>query len=194
MSLAIPLKNDRSVGVVISALAHMALFFLGGFILSTPVEFAVESGSGGVEVDLVAGPTQPAAAEKDEAPAIEETAPSPAIEKSTAVPSTGGKDAVTFSSSGGAFMEAAPNYLRNPAPPYPIEARQKGWEGLVVLRVAVGADGSARAVTVDQSSGHVLLDESARSSVKKWRFRPAKAGGIAVDSSVIVPVRFSLKD
>jgi protein TonB len=103
-----------------------------------------------------------------------------------------GKDATTFYSRSGAVTEAKPDYLKNPAPAYPSEARRNGWQGLVVLRVGVGADGRAMQIEVEQSSGFDILDESAQKTVKKWRFRPAKIGAMAVESQVRVPIRFEL--
>src|SRR3990167_3843617 len=41
----------------------------------------------------------------------------------------------------GAIQKAKPGYLRNPAPPYPHMAREKGWEGTVILKVFVERDG-----------------------------------------------------
>lgn len=103
-----------------------------------------------------------------------------------------GQDATTFYSGGGALTEAKPNYLKNPAPAYPWEAREKGWEGVVVLKVAVDKDGRPVRLEREKSSGHDILDESALKTVRKWRFRPARLGAIPVDSTVLVPVRFEL--
>lgn len=84
-------------------------------------------------------------------------------------------------------------YLKNPKPVYPIVARRRGWEGTVVLRVYVGADGHTQRVTIQRSSGHDILDESAMDAVKKWRFVPAKRGEVAEASWVKIPIVFQLK-
>jgi protein TonB len=39
----------------------------------------------------------------------------------------------------------------------------------------------------------VLLDESALSAVRRWRFVPAQRAGAAIDSWVDVPVSFRLE-
>ncbi|WNV06005.1 energy transducer TonB [Candidatus Methylospira mobilis] len=83
-------------------------------------------------------------------------------------------------------------YLNNPKPVYPSLARSQHWEGLVLLRVYVSADGECGELSVQQSSGHELLDESALSAVKKWRFVPAKRGDIPQASWVTVPIKFQL--
>ena len=86
------------------------------------------------------------------------------------------------------------NYGINPKPVYPAIATSRGWEGDVLLRVKVTADGRSEGVTVHQSSGHKVLDESAISAVQKWRFIPAKRGNTAVACTVIVPIAFTLNN
>ena len=85
------------------------------------------------------------------------------------------------------------DYLNNPKPIYPSVARSRHWEGLVVLRVYVTAEGRCGEVSVQRSSGHEVLDESALEAVKKWRFVPAKRGDAAQASWVTVPIEFQLE-
>jgi protein TonB len=84
------------------------------------------------------------------------------------------------------------DYLQNPKPVYPPMSRRQGEEGKVVLRVRVSAQGTSLAVEIKQSSGFSRLDEAARSAVEKWRFVPARQGSEAVESSVLVPLNFTL--
>jgi len=84
-------------------------------------------------------------------------------------------------------------YLHNPAPDYPSISRRLGEQGKVLLRVQVTVDGAASSVELQTSSGSSRLDRSALEAVKKWRFVPAKRGGLAVSASVIVPVSFSIE-
>ncbi|MGY6274293.1 energy transducer TonB [Methylomonas sp. MgM2] len=86
------------------------------------------------------------------------------------------------------------NYAHNPKPHYPAIAKSRGWQGKVLLRVKVSVQGLSEAVTVEQSSGHEILDESAIEAVSKWRFIPAKRGDTPVASSVIVPIVFTLRN
>lgn len=83
-------------------------------------------------------------------------------------------------------------YLNNPKPEYPLTARQRHWQGTVLLRVYVGADGRAQQVVIARSSGHDTLDESALDAVKQWRFVPAKRGDSAEASWATVPIVFEL--
>lgn len=84
-------------------------------------------------------------------------------------------------------------YLANPKPNYPLAARRRGMEGLVVLSVLVGADGNPLQVEIARGSGHDILDSAARESVRTWRFKPAHRGGLGVEARVEVPIRFALQ-
>lgn len=112
----------------------------------------------------------------------------------TATTSTSTK--ATDANSAPAFTEAnfRANYAHNPKPNYPAIARSRGWQGKVLLRVKVSAQGTSDHVAVEQSSGHEILDESAMEAVQKWRFIPAKRGDTPVASSVIVPIDFKLRN
>ena len=84
-------------------------------------------------------------------------------------------------------------YLDNPAPVYPTLSRRMHEEGRVVLRVFVNARGGADDVQISNSSGHARLDDSARETVRRWKFVPAKRGSEAVPAWVLVPVSFRLE-
>lgn len=83
-------------------------------------------------------------------------------------------------------------YRANPPPAYPLVARRRGMEGVVLLRVLVAADGRVAEVEIAEGSGFAVLDQSALETVRGWRFRPASRGGRAVEARVEVPIRFSL--
>lgn len=86
-----------------------------------------------------------------------------------------------------------PSYAENPKPIYPHEAKEKGHEGEVVLRVEVLANGRVGQIEIKKSSSHELLDRSALTAVKQWRFIPAKKGEVAIPLWVNIPVRFQLQ-
>lgn len=81
----------------------------------------------------------------------------------------------------------------NPAPRYPYLARERGWEGRVVLRVKVDAAGLPGDIAIGQSSGRDMLDRAAMAAVRKWRFRPASRLGRPVAGVVEIPVSFRLR-
>jgi TonB family protein len=86
-----------------------------------------------------------------------------------------------------------PRYADNPKPIYPQEAKEKGYEGEVVLRVEVLVNGRVGQIEIKKSSGYELLDHSALTSVKQWRFIPAKKGDVAIPLRVSIPVKFQLQ-
>ena len=85
-------------------------------------------------------------------------------------------------------------YLRNPPPEYPPVARRRGEAGTVLLSVWGEADGRAGEVSVRQGSGSARLDRAALDAVRRWRFVPAKNGGVALASRIEVPIIFRLED
>lgn len=126
-------------------------------------------------------------------------APSPSRASETAAPSAtpataSAAPAKSPTAATAKFTEAnfRANYGFNPKPEYPRIARNRGWEGKVLLKVQVSAEGYSDSVAVHQSSGHDALDESAIETVKRWKFIPAKRGDTPVASSVIVPIIFKL--
>jgi periplasmic protein TonB len=90
------------------------------------------------------------------------------------------------------YSEAMPRYRENRPPVYPGVARQRGYEGDVLIAAEVRADGRIGAVRVKRSSGYASLDNSALETVRVWRFEPARRMGAAVDAWVEIPIRFKL--
>ena len=81
----------------------------------------------------------------------------------------------------------------NPAPRYPRIARERGWQGRVVLEVAVTDEGVVERAEVDQTSGYRPLDIAALTAVRRWRFAfPAQTA--ARTTVVRVPILFKLSD
>ena len=88
---------------------------------------------------------------------------------------------------------SVPRYDLNPPIVYPGPARRRNLEGTVLLDVYVTAEGRPAQVKVARSSGHVILDNSAVESVRRWRFDPARQDERAIAMWVQVPVRYALK-
>ena len=84
-------------------------------------------------------------------------------------------------------------YLEAPQPVYPPLARRAGEAGKVVLRVLVNQQGRAEQVDLRSSSGFERLDESARQSVLKARFRPHLEDGLAVAVYALVSINFFIQ-
>jgi periplasmic protein TonB len=94
----------------------------------------------------------------------------------------------------GASVERLPLPLpSNQEPVYPDEYRRRQIGGRVLLWLAIGPDGRVEDVRIEQSSGHLPLDQSALAAVRNWRFAPAQRGGEPVRFEVRLPVTFSIR-
>jgi TonB family protein len=86
---------------------------------------------------------------------------------------------------------SAPHITYDPDPSYPELARKAGYEGVAILYVIVGQDGSPQNIRIARPAG-MGLDEAAVSTVEKWRFDPARRDGKPVAVAVHVEVSFKL--
>ncbi len=93
----------------------------------------------------------------------------------------------------GGMSKSKVGFGRTIPPVYPRIARESGWEGTVLIRVAVQPDGRPDSIKVRKSSGHPVLDHAAIDAIKKWRFLPAKDGNIPIRSIVEIPINFDLR-
>lgn len=89
--------------------------------------------------------------------------------------------------------DARPLASRNSPPRYPEMARRNGWQGIVLVRVTVLPDGRVRSASLFRGSGYAILDQSALDAVRRWIFQPKMSAGLAVESTIEVPVTFSLR-
>ena len=76
------------------------------------------------------------------------------------------------------------------APHYPGRCRREGHEGTVLLECEIDVRGSVTQVRILDSSGCKELDGSAVKSVLEGRFSPATKDGVAVASSIRLPIDF----
>ena len=77
---------------------------------------------------------------------------------------------------------------------YPGEAMEQGLEGIVWVRVYVGKDGKAKDAKIEKSSGNYLLDSAAVRTAKTFTFSPTMSGDKKIESRVLVPIEFKLKE
>jgi protein TonB len=89
-------------------------------------------------------------------------------------------------------VEARPDYLLNPTPPYPALARKRGYEGKVIIEVLVDEKGFPSEIKIAESSGHAILDNAAAEAVDAWKFEPARRGTVPLPMRVKVPILFKL--
>jgi TonB family protein len=83
-----------------------------------------------------------------------------------------------------------PHSVKRVMPVYPMEARRRGIEGTVTVRVRIDRHGdvvSAEAVTSRPFIGGAALD-----AVRHWRFVPLIVAGRATESEVTIEFNFRL--
>jgi protein TonB len=91
------------------------------------------------------------------------------------------------------FVQAS--YASCPKTDYPEAARREGWEGTVMVEVAVDEEGRPKSSRVYQSSGFTALDRAALDNIqRRCRFHPARHGATRVATSIKIPVVFRLAD
>jgi protein TonB len=109
--------------------------------------------------------------------------------------SAGGSGSTDGAGDGDGTSIAHADYGSNPPPVYPAIARRREQQGTVTMRVLVGIDGIVQHAEIAESSGFDALDDAAIETVRRrWRFVPARRAGTAIESWVLVPIRFALKE
>ncbi len=78
----------------------------------------------------------------------------------------------------------------SPPPRYPSVALNSGEQGTVLVRVDIDSTGMPTDMEIEQSSRSRALDRAALDALRQWRFRPAFAQGVAVESSLVIPISF----
>lgn len=82
-----------------------------------------------------------------------------------------------------------PKATKSPDPDYPVIPADAEPRGVVVMLVGINAKGRVELVHVLRASNDAF-QQSAESTVKTWRFTPAKKDGKAVPVQVTVEMRF----
>ena len=122
----------------------------------------------------VPAPAPPVAAKQQPAPAV------------PAVPDT----ASLIAQYRAALLAEASRHKR-----YPLVALDNGWEGEVVVRMAIAADGSIAGLDVKSSSGHAALDRQALEMFRKARAEvPAPEALRGKQFSLELRAVYNLKD
>ncbi|HGY55415.1 MAG TPA: energy transducer TonB [Caldithrix abyssi] len=84
-----------------------------------------------------------------------------------------------------------PVLIHKEKPVYPDLARKAGIEGIVVVLVTIGKDGSVEDAKIYKSLP--MLDEAALAAAKKCKFKPAKQRDKFVRVKMTIPFHFKLK-
>lgn len=91
-----------------------------------------------------------------------------------------------------AIADTPVRILQRTQPEYPRDALRNGEQGVVQLRIDVGADGIVDGVQVVGRSGSRSLDRAATDAARDWRFQPATRAGMPVSGTVELPINFTL--
>jgi TonB family protein len=89
---------------------------------------------------------------------------------------------------GGAIRQ--PHQVSNVAPVYPPAAEAANVQGVVILELVTGTDGTVIQATVLRSIP--LLDQAALDAVTQWRYEPTLLNGAPVEVIMVVTVNFTL--
>ena len=79
-------------------------------------------------------------------------------------------------------------------PPYPVAEIRREREGVVRLRVTIGANGRVIAAAKLSATSEDFWQATQRQALSRWRFRPATLDGSPVESSKVLTVHFRLDD
>ncbi|MBX3593701.1 energy transducer TonB [Sphingomonas sp.] len=85
-----------------------------------------------------------------------------------------------------------PRYARDFQPDYPASELRAEREGLVRVRIRIGADGRVKSVEQLASPSAALFDATRRHALSAWRFKPATRDGVPVESMKVMTVRFQI--
>ena len=90
--------------------------------------------------------------------------------------------------------EFDPRYGGDLQSPYPASEQRAQREGIVRLRVTIGADGRVKAVEKLSATSDAFWRASERHARARWRFRPATLDGRPVESRKVLSLTFRLQD
>jgi protein TonB len=208
MTLSHPFQSDSAfliVGITASAILHAALF-ISQTHRSISTDFAVQPSNFALEISLMetsSGQPEPTSEEilTSSSPSSETEVSTPSALPAPTAPNllispnpkkNPNSSANLPPSHASSTVLASPNASRNSAPIYPEIARKNGWAGTILLQAKISAQGSVESLTIRQSTGHDVLDQSATKAVRQWHFHPQKVNGKPVAVIVELPVKFSL--
>jgi protein TonB len=92
-------------------------------------------------------------------------------------------------------VDEYPSPLTTVNPAYPEDARTKGIEGMVWLKVLVNKQGTVtKAVVAKRAEGTESMEKAAIDAAKQWTFKPATVKAETVSVWVAIPFKFKLGD
>jgi TonB family protein len=75
-------------------------------------------------------------------------------------------------------------------PEYPLEAKERGIQGVVVLEAKIDREGRIRSCV--QAAGDPILGKAAMKAVTQWKYRPYKYQGEPIEVETVIKIAFHL--
>jgi TonB family protein len=91
----------------------------------------------------------------------------------------------------GQDIQTPPRKIFEVKPIYPEDAKAAKVQGVVLLDVTIGTDGTVKGLRLTKSVP--LLDQAAMDAVNQWQFEPALLNGVPVEVEVTITINFTLK-
>jgi len=89
-------------------------------------------------------------------------------------------------------LDRPPQLTGRVNPDYPYQARERGIEGYVAVKILVGKEGEVRQINILKSKPETIFDQAVRKAVASWRFQPGEVGGEPVTAWVTTTLHFRL--
>lgn len=86
---------------------------------------------------------------------------------------------------------ATKNKIHDVQPKYPIEARESGIEGTVLLQATIDTEGKIINLKIIQ--GHPVLNKAAYDAVSQWRYKPYTINGQPVEVETSIKIEFHMR-
>lgn len=83
------------------------------------------------------------------------------------------------------------NKIHNVQPKYPIEARENGIEGAVLLQATIDTEG--KIIDLKIIRGHPILNKAAYDAVSQWRYKPYTINGQPVEVETSIKIEFHMR-
>jgi periplasmic protein TonB len=90
-------------------------------------------------------------------------------------------------------LDRVPEPVARPAPVFPAHLKREGESATVTVEFVVDVDGRVVHPVVVQTT-HPGFNDAALQGVARWRFRAGMRGGQKVNTRMIVPIVFTLRD
>lgn len=82
--------------------------------------------------------------------------------------------------------------VETPPVDYPLEARERGIEGTLLVYFVIGHNGRVKSIDVQKSPSPIITREAKR-TISTWRFKPGKKKGIPVNVRAKKEIVFELQ-